>query len=55
MIWLWLYVRLGVPMIGGFHTPMEQECLEVLLRGQQPVVICPGPQHRTPTTAAELA
>ena len=26
----------GVPMIGGFHTPMEQECLEVLLRGQQP-------------------
>ena len=32
----------GVPVIGGFHTPMEQECLEVLLRGQQPVVICPA-------------
>ena len=29
-------------MIGGFHTPMEKECLEVLLRGQQPVVICPA-------------
>ncbi len=32
----------GVPVIGGFHTPMEKECLEVLLRGQQPMVICPA-------------
>ena len=32
----------GVPVIGGFHTPMEKECLDVLLRGQQPVVICPA-------------
>jgi len=32
----------GVPVIGGFHTPMEKEGLEVLLRGQQPVVICPA-------------
>jgi predicted Rossmann fold nucleotide-binding protein DprA/Smf involved in DNA uptake len=32
----------GVPVIGGFHTPMEKECLEVLLRGKQPVVICPA-------------
>jgi predicted Rossmann fold nucleotide-binding protein DprA/Smf involved in DNA uptake len=32
----------GVPVIGGFHTPMEKESLEVLLRGQQPVVICPA-------------
>src|SRR5262245_34830509 len=32
----------GVPVIGGFHAPMEQECLDVLLRGQQPVVICPA-------------
>ena len=31
-----------IPVIGGFHTPMEKECLEVLLRGQQPVVICPA-------------
>jgi hypothetical protein len=34
--------KAGVPVIGGFHTPMEKECLEVLLRGQQPVVICPA-------------
>jgi predicted Rossmann fold nucleotide-binding protein DprA/Smf involved in DNA uptake len=32
----------GVSVIGGFHTPMEKECLDVLLRGQQPVVICPA-------------
>src|SRR5262249_55933069 len=32
----------GVPAIGGLHTPIEKECLEVLLRGQQPVVICPA-------------
>jgi predicted Rossmann fold nucleotide-binding protein DprA/Smf involved in DNA uptake len=32
----------GVTVIGGFHTPMEQECLALLLRGAQPVVICPA-------------
>jgi predicted Rossmann fold nucleotide-binding protein DprA/Smf involved in DNA uptake len=32
----------GVPIIGGFHSPMEQECLALLLRGQQPIVICPA-------------
>jgi predicted Rossmann fold nucleotide-binding protein DprA/Smf involved in DNA uptake len=30
----------GVVMIGGFHSPMEKDCLELLLRGPQPVVIC---------------
>jgi predicted Rossmann fold nucleotide-binding protein DprA/Smf involved in DNA uptake len=32
----------GIPVIGGFHSPMEKECLDLLLRGRQPVVICPG-------------
>jgi predicted Rossmann fold nucleotide-binding protein DprA/Smf involved in DNA uptake len=32
----------GVPVIGGFHSPMEKECLELLLRGSQPVVVCPA-------------
>jgi predicted Rossmann fold nucleotide-binding protein DprA/Smf involved in DNA uptake len=32
----------GVPVIGGFHTPMERECLQILLRGKQPVVVCPA-------------
>jgi predicted Rossmann fold nucleotide-binding protein DprA/Smf involved in DNA uptake len=31
-----------VPVISGFHTPMEKECLDVLLRGRQPVVVCPA-------------
>jgi predicted Rossmann fold nucleotide-binding protein DprA/Smf involved in DNA uptake len=32
----------GVPVIGGFHASMERECLELLLRGTQPVVVCPA-------------
>ncbi|MDE0165954.1 MAG: DNA-processing protein DprA [Bryobacterales bacterium] len=32
----------GAPVIGGFQTPMEKECLRLLLRGTQPVVVCPA-------------
>jgi hypothetical protein len=32
----------GVPVIGGFLSPMEQECLALLLRGTQPIIICPA-------------
>jgi predicted Rossmann fold nucleotide-binding protein DprA/Smf involved in DNA uptake len=32
----------SIPIIGGFHSPMEKECLDLLLRGQQPIVICPA-------------
>ena len=32
----------NIPVIGGFHTPMERECLDLLLRGTQPVVWCPA-------------
>lgn len=31
-----------IPVIGGFHSPMEKECLGLLLRGPQPVAICPA-------------
>jgi predicted Rossmann fold nucleotide-binding protein DprA/Smf involved in DNA uptake len=31
-----------VPIISGFHTPMEKECLDVFLRGAQPMVLCPA-------------
>ena len=34
--------RLGVSTIGGFHSPIEKECLRVLLRGEQPIIICPA-------------
>ena len=30
----------GVTVIGGFHSPMERECLDLLLRGRQPVIVC---------------
>ncbi len=43
----------GVPVIGGFHSPMERECLDLLLRGKQPIVICPArslQRMRIPTT-----
>jgi predicted Rossmann fold nucleotide-binding protein DprA/Smf involved in DNA uptake len=32
----------GVTVISGFHSPMEKECLTLLLRGTQPVIICPA-------------
>ncbi len=32
----------GVTLIGGFHSPMEMECLDLLLRGTQPIVVCPA-------------
>ena len=32
----------GAPVIGGFQTPLERECLCLLLRGAQPVVVCPA-------------
>lgn len=35
----------GIPIIGGFHSSIEKECLELLLRGTPPVVICPPPRH----------
>jgi len=31
-----------VTIIGGFHTPMEKECLHLLLRGKASVIICPA-------------
>jgi len=32
----------GRTVIGGFHSHMEQECLNLLLRGTQPIIICPA-------------
>jgi predicted Rossmann fold nucleotide-binding protein DprA/Smf involved in DNA uptake len=31
-----------IVMIGGFHSPMERDCLDLLLRGSQPVILCPA-------------
>ena len=32
----------GRCVISGFHSPVEKECLRILLRGEQPIIICPA-------------
>jgi len=32
----------GRCIISGFHSPVERECLRILLRGKQPIIICPA-------------
>jgi hypothetical protein len=52
----------GRCIISGFHSPVEKECLRILLRGKQPIIICPAralPQHipaewRTPLAEGRL-
>lgn len=29
----------GIPVVSGFHSPVERECLRLLLRGSQPVIV----------------
>ena len=46
----------GVTVISGFHSPIEKECLRILLRGKQPVIICPAraiEEMRIPAEARE--
>ena len=31
-----------VTVISGFHSPLEKECLDILLQGEQPVIVCPA-------------
>ena len=31
-----------IAVISGFHSPMEQECLRILLKGKQSIIICPA-------------
>lgn len=41
----------GVTVISGFHSPMEQECLRILLRSPHPVIWClaRGLYHQIPS------
>jgi predicted Rossmann fold nucleotide-binding protein DprA/Smf involved in DNA uptake len=32
----------GVVVVSGFHSPVEQECLQILLSGAWPLVVCPA-------------
>ncbi len=52
----------GRCVISGFHSPVEKECLRILLRGSQPIIICPArtlpqrvpPEWRQPLAAGRL-
>lgn len=30
----------GITVISGFHSPIEKDCLKILLRGKQPIIFC---------------
>ena len=32
----------GISVIGGFHSPIEKDCLDLLIKGTQPMVLCPA-------------
>ena len=32
----------GRCIISGFHSPVEKECLRILLRGTPPIILCPA-------------
>jgi predicted Rossmann fold nucleotide-binding protein DprA/Smf involved in DNA uptake len=47
----------GHCVISGFHSPVEKECLRILLRGGPPIIICPAramPQRIAPELKAPL-
>jgi predicted Rossmann fold nucleotide-binding protein DprA/Smf involved in DNA uptake len=45
----------GITVISGFHSPMEQECLRILLRSPNPVIWClaRGLLRRVPATPVD--
>ena len=47
----------GRCVVGGFHSPVEKECLRILLRGTQPIIACPArslPQRVPPEWRSAL-
>ena len=32
----------NITVISGFHSPIEKECLNILLKGKHPVIFCPA-------------
>ena len=49
-------------MISGFHSPIEKECLCILLRGTSPIIVCPArslpcripPEWRAPISEGRM-
>ncbi len=32
----------NIAVVSGFHSPIEKDCLDILLKGSQPIVVCPA-------------
>lgn len=32
----------GMVVVSGFHSPVERECLQILLSGARPLIVCPA-------------
>ena len=32
----------SITVIGGFHSPIEKDCLDLLIKGTQPIILCPA-------------
>ena len=43
----------GMTLISGFHSPVEKECLKILLEGMQPLIVCPARSVRKMRIPAE--
>lgn len=37
----------GITVISGFHSPVEKECLRLLLKGQAGIILCPAREIAT--------
>jgi predicted Rossmann fold nucleotide-binding protein DprA/Smf involved in DNA uptake len=35
-------LQTGITVAGGFHSPVERECLAILLLSSQPIIVCPA-------------
>jgi len=38
----------GIPLISGFHSPIEKDVFDLLLSGSQPLVVCPARVYLMP-------
>lgn len=43
----------GMALISGFHSPVEKECLKILLQGTQPIIVSPARSVRKMRIPAE--
>src|SRR6516162_971666 len=43
----------GITIVSGFHSPIEKDCLPILLRGADPIVIVQAHKLSTPQLAKE--